>query len=134
MMNDIQPAIESVLQQDHANVEVVVMDDGSADGTTDLLAGLSSERLTVVAGEDAPSRMGGGQWACHRAAKRATGDWLLFIDADVRLSPEAVSRSIDHAQEHDLGLLSGLGQLVNVSFGERVIQPFVTGRSSLRMT
>ena len=128
-VDDIAGAVESVLNQDHPSVEMVVLDDGSTDGTSECLAAMSDERLKVVSGGDDPLPSGwlGKPWACHRAAKQATGEWLLFIDADVRLSPEAVSRSVHYANQNQLGLLSGLGQLVNISFGERILQPIVTG-------
>jgi glycosyltransferase involved in cell wall biosynthesis len=128
-VDDIEEAVQCALAQDHPRVSVVVIDDGSTDGTPEVLAGMTDPRLRIVNGGDAalPEQWLGKPWACHRAAKEADGDWLLFVDADVRLAPEAVSRAVYYAQEQELGLLSGLGQLVNVSWGERVLQPVVTG-------
>jgi glycosyltransferase involved in cell wall biosynthesis len=126
--SEIEACVRSAFEQDHP-VEVVVLDDGSTDGTKAVLAGIENTALVVVhGGDDAlPPGWLGKPWACQRAARHATGDWLLFIDADVRLAPAAVSRAVRYAIGHRLDLLSGLGTLVNVSLGERVVQPVVAG-------
>jgi chlorobactene glucosyltransferase len=125
----IGPCLEAVLAQDHPNLQVVVLDDGSTDGTTDVLARFARDpRLTVVPGQgEPPPGWFGKPWAVHRAQQHATMPWLLFIDADVRLHPHAVSRSLAYALRHELGMLSGFGTLVTGSFWERVLQPVVGG-------
>ena len=127
--DNIRAAVEACLQQDHAQMEVCVIDDGSSDGTRAVLDSIVDSRLRIIdGGDDAlPEGWLGKPWACHRASQHARGDWLLFVDADVRLAPAAVSRSVQYAVENELGMVSGLGQLVNVSIGERLIQPVVTG-------
>lgn len=126
---NIEAAVRAVWAQD-LEVQLVVLDDGSTDGTGDLLARLAGEGpLTLLTGGDAPLPEGwlGKPWACQRAARHATGDWLLFIDADVRLAPTAVSRALAYAREHELHLLSGLGSVESVTLAERVLQPAITG-------
>ena len=127
--HNIVGCVEAALAQDHANLQVVVLDDGSTDGTTELLASLHDSRLTVIpgGGEGLPEGWLGKPWACQRAARHATGAWLLFVDADVRLAPEAVSRSLFYVQEHRLDALSGMGTLEVRTLGEQVMQPVVAG-------
>lgn len=126
----IGACVEAVLAQDHPALEVVVLDDGSTDGTTQVLAELAERwpgRLRVIPGGQAPPPPGwlGKPWACQRAGEQARGAWLLFIDADVRLRPHAVSAAVAWAEQHELGLLSGLGHLQTGSFWEKVLQPAV---------
>ena len=123
----IEACVAGALAQDHPSVEVVVLDDGSTDETAARLAAFPDVRVIEGSQEPLPEGWLGKPWACHRAAQHALGDWLLFVDADVRLAPEAVSRALAYAQEHELDLLSGLGQLENGSLGERILMPAVTG-------
>ncbi len=126
---NIGPCLDAVLAQDHPALEVVVLDDGSTDGTSERLAAYAEDpRVQVVQGQgDPPVGWFGKPWAVHRAQQHATMPWLLFIDADVRLQPHAVSRSLAYAVRHELGMLSGFGTLVTGSFWERVLQPVVGG-------
>lgn len=135
----IEGCVRAALAQDHAPLRVVVLDDGSTDGTSEILAGLQAEapdRLVVLSGGDAPLPAGwkGKPWACQRAAEQALegglfdgegADWLLFVDADVTLHPRAAAAALGYATREGVDLLSGLGTLELVSFWEQVVQPAV---------
>ncbi len=73
--------------------EVLVLDDGSTDGTVAVLAKLAAEepRLRVLTGAPLPAGWVGKVHACHQLSLAATGDDLLFVDADTRLLPGAVA-------------------------------------------
>jgi len=128
-VHNIGRCLDAVLAQDHPELQVVVLDDGSTDGTTELLARYQDDpRLTVVQGTgEPPDGWFGKPWAVERAQRHATMPWLLFIDADVRLHPHAVSRTLAYAVRNELGMLSGFGTLETGGFWERVIQPVVGG-------
>ena len=132
---NIGACVDSVLAQDHPDLRLVVIDDGSTDGTDRVLAERAEDdRLHVLNGGGGPLPEGwlGKAWACERAGRMLLdGDeppqWLLFVDADVRLHPHAVAGAIGHAQRNDLAMVSGLGNLVMESFWEKVLQPVVAG-------
>ncbi len=129
-VDNIEGCVQAALAQDLDDLQVVVLDDGSTDGTSDILARLAEQagdRLVVLKGGDQPLPDGwlGKPWACQRAAQAATGDWLLFIDADVRLHPHAAAAAVAWGMDHDLGMISGLGHLDTQSFWEKVMQPVV---------
>jgi len=127
---NIGPCVDSVLASDHGNLEIVVFDDSSNDGTADIV---QSRRAKVIAGTgDVPAGWKGKPWALHRAwltleRHPVKSEWLLFLDADVRLHPAALSRAHSRAITEDVALLSGFGRLEMVTFWEKVIQPSVGG-------
>ena len=88
--------------------EVILVDDGSTDGTAAVLADLQAEheRLQVIAGVEPPPGWLGKPHALEQGRRRARGDWLLFVDADVVYAPELLRRAMAYAQTHDLGMLT----------------------------
>ena len=134
-VHNIGPCVEAILAQDHPGLRLVVVDDGSTDGTGEVLASWAGDpRLTVLSDGDGslPEGWLGKAWACERGGRALIDganppQWLLFVDADVRLHPHAVAGAVGHAVRGDLAMVSGLGNLVMESFWEKVLQPVVAG-------
>ena len=128
---NIEQCVRSALAQDYERTEVIVLDDASQDNTPHVLQALKEEfpQLIIVHGEGAPlpDNWFGKPWALERAQQHASGEWLLFVDADVVLEPEAISRCLHYAFHHDLEMLTGLGTLTMESFWEKVLQPAIGG-------
>ena len=124
---NIGACVDAALKSRWPRLEVIVVDDRSDDGTREaaVTAAQGDERLRVVDGTEPPSGWAGKPWACVRASKEARGAFLLFIDADVRIHPEALQTAVRMAEERNLGLLSFFGSWMLVSFWERALIPVV---------
>jgi glycosyltransferase involved in cell wall biosynthesis len=83
-------AISSALSQTHRNLEVIVVDDASTDGTDQVLASFADTRLRVVYG----SRRGGSAHARNQGINAARGQFVAFLDSDDEWLPEKVERQV----------------------------------------
>ncbi len=121
--------LQSARDQDHESVQIVILDDASTDRTPEIIAqhAEADSRIVPIRSDGAPIPEGwyGKPWALQRAQNKANGEWLLFIDADVELFPEAASRTLEYALQNELDMVTGLGQLETDSFWEKVLQPAV---------
>lgn len=90
----IERAVRSALDQTHANIEVVVVDDHSGDDTADIVAAIGDERVTVhVHGENR-----GGNAARQTAIEHSRGKYLAFLDADDMWYPEKVAAQLERLE------------------------------------
>jgi len=126
---DIQNCLDSLLQQDYSNFEVIAVNDHSTDKTGEILHSLAEEnaRLTVIDIDELPEGWLGKPHALHIASQAAQGDYLLFTDADPVFEPHALNSALHLMQEKDLDLLTLLPGCQFVSFWERCVQPVIFG-------
>lgn len=122
---NIVNCIKNILGQDHINKEIIILDDCSTDKTFQLASEFTKENIKVVKGELLPSGWLGKNWACHQLAKKATGDYYLFIDADVKLKPETISEAIYAFEKSSVQLLSIFPTQILKSFGEFLVVPLM---------
>lgn len=122
----IKLCLESILQQDYKNFEVLVLNDNSTDKTAEILATIKSEKLKVLEGENLPSDWNGKAWAAHQLAKQASGELLLFSDADTEYHRETLSYAVGVMQKTNADLLTIINHNKVKSFGEKITVPFGT--------
>lgn len=97
----IRRTVLDLIRQVGVDVEVLVADDRSTDGTAELLQSLSElhDRLKVIRIDELPEGWLGKPHACHVAAQQARGDWLLFSDADVWMASDVLARAVRVASD-----------------------------------
>jgi glycosyltransferase involved in cell wall biosynthesis len=84
----LQEAIESVLSQDHPNIEYIIMDGGSSDGTLEIIQSFQNKLAYV---ESSPDK--GMYHAMNKALRHCTGDWIAILNADdTYANPSVLSR------------------------------------------
>lgn len=126
---NIEACVRSILATIWPNIEVIVVNDHSTDGTGDIARRLAAEnpRVRVISNPDLPEGWIGKQWACHNGALVAAGPSLLFTDADTRHGPELLTRSMNAMRERRADLFTVGGSQTMETFWERLLQPHVFG-------
>ena len=118
-------AVRSHLAQTYANIELIVVDDESTDGTADVAraAAAGDPRVRLVAGASVPPDWVGKSWACWQGAEHARGEWLLFSDADVVHAPDTLAHCMALASRLGRGGLTLTPGVETGTIGERLVMP-----------
>lgn len=121
----IERCVTSALKQNYTNFEVLVLDDESTDRTTEILSKLSGiiNNLIHVKGEPKPSGWLGKPWACHQLSKLASGEVLIFVDADVWLEEDAIPKAVSELSDFDS--ITVWPEQVLESFWEKQVLPLI---------
>ena len=92
--------LASVLSQGWPNLEILIVDDRSTDGTAAVALAIAARDVARSRVDDRPSTPGwtGKTHALHEAARHARGEWLWFLDADTRHEPENLSIVMEYAR------------------------------------
>lgn len=124
---NIGRCVRSVLASTYPALELLVVDDHSADGTAALArdAAAGDPRLHVLDNPPLPAGWMGKQWACTTGAAAATGSTLCFADADTAHAPDLLARTVNAMTARGSALLSVAGHQELGTFWEKVIQPQV---------
>jgi hypothetical protein len=124
---NIEACLRAALGSRGVPCEIIVMDDGSEDGTGAIVERLAAHdpRLRLVRAPPLPAGWTGKVHACARLADAARGTHLLFIDADVQLAPEAAARLVAHAAQRGIALVSGVPRQDIVTLGEGLTVPAI---------
>jgi cellulose synthase/poly-beta-1,6-N-acetylglucosamine synthase-like glycosyltransferase len=124
---NIEPALDAALASAGVPVEILVMDDGSADATPEIVRSraVRDGRVRLLTAPPLEEGWTGKVHACHHLSEAAKGTHFLFVDADVRLSPHAAAVLAGHAQAAEAGLVSAVPRQIMRSLGELLTVPTI---------
>lgn len=122
----IAHTVRALLAQPEA-IEVLLLDDHSSDGTAALAhsAAAGDHRLRVLNGEPLPAGWLGKNWACHQLAQAATGEVLVFTDADVLWQPGALAAVLIELENTRADVLTVWPTQITQHWGERLVVPLM---------
>jgi cellulose synthase/poly-beta-1,6-N-acetylglucosamine synthase-like glycosyltransferase len=117
--------LQSLVRQSGMPLEIIVVDDHSTDGTLEIALSFSNQQVRVIEAGPLPADWTGKNNAVTAGSKAATGEWLLFTDADTIHLPGSLARSLEEAKRHGASLLSYSPEQVVKSFWEKAIMPVI---------
>jgi len=129
---ELPAALDSWLTQDYPKLHIVAVDDGSTDGSSELLGvreASQPHRLRVLRNDQLPAGWLGKNHALDLASRQpeALGaDWLLFADADVQATPDLLRRAVAYALAQPTDILALMPSVEAVSPAERVVLPLAS--------
>jgi cellulose synthase/poly-beta-1,6-N-acetylglucosamine synthase-like glycosyltransferase len=126
--------LSRLLQLDYPNYEVIAVDDRSTDHTAAIMDAIdtsgdgsprqSNTNLKVIHITELPSGWMGKAHAMWSGAKQASGDWLLFADADVMFRPDCLRRAVTYAEAERADHLILFPRMLMESWGEKMMLAF----------
>ena len=124
---NIPVILDDLLKQDYKNLEIIVFDDQSTDATAQIIEKWVTQdnRIQFIHSDGLPSGWLGKNYACYSLSKAAKGKYLLFIDADVRIYKDIITRSLHHLTTYRLGLLSIFPKQIMETLGEKITVPLM---------
>jgi glycosyltransferase involved in cell wall biosynthesis len=120
--------LDSLIEQDYKNYEIIVIDDSSEDSTGEIIANYSKKNSKIihVSANSKPEGWMGKNWACMEGYRQATGELLLFTDADTKHSKQVISLSVSHLLSLQLDALSAIPRLLTFDFLTKVTLPMIS--------
>jgi glycosyltransferase involved in cell wall biosynthesis len=125
---NISGLVSSLLSQNSlTNVEYLFLNDNSEDNSFELLTSALSDHTNakIIQGSSMPPGWIGKTWALEQLLEQSRGEIIVSIDADVRLTPDAISESITLMKSRRLDFLSPYPRQITHTLGERLIQPLL---------
>lgn len=118
LLNDLK-------NQPFEQIEILVYNDQSTDKTEEIVldAQKKDSRIRLILSTGLPDGWTGKNHACHSLAEQSSGKYLLFLDADVRISGGIISKSVLMMKKHSLALMSISPKQIMKSRGEEVTVP-----------
>lgn len=120
--------LQSLTLQDYPHFEVLVLDDHSEDRTAEVIQNYKDAfgpRLIHLNGTEKPDSWLGKPWACQQLGEAASGEILLFLDADTLLEKSAVSRVAASFENHPVSMITVWPRQILKTFWENSVLPLV---------
>jgi len=124
----IERCLNSLIEQDYENYEIIAIDDRSEDKTGEIIKKIAekSSRIKYVLAGPKPQRWMGKNWACVEGFKNATGELLLFTDADTYHQKNIISLSVAHLLSENLDALTVIPKMLCLDKWTRITLPVLS--------
>lgn len=121
----IEACVRSVLASVNVDLECIALDDASTDRTAEIVNSIGDARVRLEAAPPLPEGWSGKQHACFALSKLAAKPLLTFLDADVRLEPDALARLAAFQQSNGAALVSGFPRQITGTILEKLLIPLM---------
>jgi chlorobactene glucosyltransferase len=131
----ISKCLDSFLNQNYSNIEIIAVNDSSSDYTWDIVqkyAKTYEQLVAVINSGPTPDGWTGKSWACFQGYLKATGEILMFTDADTIHSQYALSLAVGHLVNQNLDALTAMPRLICEGFWTKITLPVVWSISYVR--
>lgn len=124
----ISICLESLLNQDYENFEIIVIDDSSEDSTGEIIEKFAKENSKIihVSARPKPEDWMGKNWACMEGYQRATGDLLVCTDSDTKYSKNVLSLAVSHLLSFNLDALTVIPKMLCFDNWTRITLPMLS--------
>lgn len=124
---NVDVLIKSLRNSSYGHTEFIILNDQSTDGTQEELERTISgdSRFSILQGKELPDGWVGKVHACHQLQQAASGDFLLFVDADVRFRSKAIEQSLALLQQKKAHLLTGFPAFDVSPFLSKLLVPML---------
>ncbi len=121
----IRPLLETMQESEGVEFELIIADDNSTDATPDIIKEFAKDdpRIKLVSTPKLPEGWGGKNHVCHFLSQQANHENMVFIDADMIVSPDCLARISAHLDNNEPALISGVPLQETVTFWEQVVIP-----------
>jgi len=120
--------LDSLIDQDYPNYEIIAIDDSSEDSTWNIISEYAKQNSKVIPVSARPKPDGwmGKNWACMEGYKKATGELLLFTDADTTHARNVLSLAVSHLLAFNLDALTAIPKMVSIDFWTKITLPMLS--------
>ena len=124
----IAKCLDTLIDQDYPNYEIIAIDDSSEDSTGNIISEYAKQNSKVIPVSARPKPDGwmGKNWACMEGYKKATGELLLFTDADTTHARNVISLAVSHLLSFNLDALTAIPKMVSIDFWTKITLPMLS--------
>jgi chlorobactene glucosyltransferase len=131
----ISKCLDSLLQQDYPNFEIIVIDDSSSDSTSEIIQKYqikNCDKIVAINAGLSPNEWTGKNWACYQGYLKSTGDAFLFTDADTLCYSQTLSLAVGNLNKEKLDALTLRPRIVSESRWAKMILPVIWSFSHIK--
>ena len=120
--------LDTLINQDYENYEIIVIDDSSDDATGKIISEYAEKysKIIPITARPKPEGWIGKNWACMEGYRKATGELLLFTDADTNHSKNVLSLAVAHLISFNLDALSVIPKMLTFDFWTKITLPMIS--------